>query len=203
MAPWCARRVTTLMCLSRGDSFACCALKTWEFDSGGSRRAGVIKIYTPHKFRYPRVPIFTQIWSPRREIGDPRAERVKCTAGSLQYGLIILVPIKEGRRTLRIHTCQTAKTSSWMDQRSAKNSQNDEPCAFRERTNREGGKMEELEIRECSAPPSNQGSTDGKFSFSEIFDYILNRRYPEGISKVDKNALRRQAKFFRVNDKDL
>ena len=90
-----------------------------------------------------------------------------------------------------------------MDQRLAKNSQGDERCAFRERTNREDSKMEEPEIGECPAPPSNQGSTDGKFSFGEIFDYLLSRRYPEGISKVDKNALRRRAKFFRVNDKDL
>ena len=58
--------------------------------------------------------------------------------------------------------------------------------------------MEEPEIGECPAPPSNQGSTDWKFPFGEIFDGILNRRYPEGISKVDKNALRRRAKFSAV-----
>ena len=58
--------------------------------------------------------------------------------------------------------------------------------------------MEEFE--EVPAPPTNHGAADGKFSFGEIF---IRRRYPEGISKSDKNALRKRTKFFRVNDKDL
>ena len=64
--------------------------------------------------------------------------------------------------------------------------------------------MEEPEITEVLlTPPSNQGSNDGKFAFGEIFDYIRHRRYPEGFLKVQKNALRRRAKFFRVNEEDL
>ena len=64
--------------------------------------------------------------------------------------------------------------------------------------------MEETEIsEEVPAPPKKQGAADGKFSFGEVFNYIIHGRYPEGVSKSDKNALRRRAKFFRVNDKDL
>ena len=46
-------------------------------------------------------------------------------------------------------------------------------------------------------------STDGKFLFSDIYNYLRHSRYPEGLSKADKNALRKRSKFFRVNDKDL
>ena len=53
--------------------------------------------------------------------------------------------------------------------------------------------MEEFE--EVPAPPTNQGAAAGKFSFGEIFDYIIRRRYPEGISKSDKNVLRKRVKF--------
>ena len=63
--------------------------------------------------------------------------------------------------------------------------------------------MEGLQINDKRPAPAPPGTDDGKFSFGEVFDYIQHGRYPEGVSKSDKNTLRRRAKFFRVNDKDL
>ena len=72
-----------------------------------------------------------------------------------------------------------------------------DPKLFAERT------MEGLQINDKRPAPAPPGTDDGKFSFGEVFDYIQHGRYPEGVSKSDKNTLRRRAKFFRVNDKDL
>ena len=51
---------------------------------------------------------------------------------------------------------------------------------------------------EFGEPPTTKQpeASDGKFSFSEIYDYIHQRRYPQGFSKVEKNALRRRSKFL-------
>ena len=49
----------------------------------------------------------------------------------------------------------------------------------------------------------NTAKTDGKFTFSTIHRYIAHSTYPEGLSKADKNALRRRAKFFRVIENDI
>ena len=46
-------------------------------------------------------------------------------------------------------------------------------------------------------------SSDGKFSFDEIFDYIVANKYPEALTKAEKNSLRKRSKFFRVTGKDL
>ena len=44
---------------------------------------------------------------------------------------------------------------------------------------------------------------EGKFSVSEIYDYLAKRSYPEGLSKSEKSVMRRRAKFFRLHEKDL
>ena len=44
---------------------------------------------------------------------------------------------------------------------------------------------------------------DGKFSFSEMYDYLAKGSYPEGLSKSEKSVMRRRAKFFSVHEKDL
>lgn len=46
-------------------------------------------------------------------------------------------------------------------------------------------------------------SAEGKFSFNEIFDYIVATKYPEALTKAEKNSLRKRCKFFRVTGKDL
>ena len=44
---------------------------------------------------------------------------------------------------------------------------------------------------------------DGKFTFGQIYNYLRNGAYPEGLSKSEKSVMRRRAKFFRVNEEDL
>ena len=45
--------------------------------------------------------------------------------------------------------------------------------------------------------------SDGKFSFSEIYNYLCHDKYPEGTSKAEKNSLRRRVKYFRIRDENL
>ena len=47
-------------------------------------------------------------------------------------------------------------------------------------------------------PPKEQDT--GRFSFSAIYNYLLSQQYPEGASKLEKNALRRRAKYFQVRN---
>ena len=51
---------------------------------------------------------------------------------------------------------------------------------------------------EPQSPPKEQDT--GRFSFSAIYNYLLSQQYPEGASKLEKNALRRRAKYFRVRN---
>ena len=85
------------------------------------------------------------------------------------------VAIKEERRMLRTHISQY--------------------CKHWKRTTRVYTAMEEVEFGE---PPTTKQpeASDGKFSFSEIYDYIQQRRYSQGFSKVEKNALRRRSKLL-------
>ena len=45
-----------------------------------------------------------------------------------------------------------------------------------------------------------RSKTLGRSLFSAIYNYFLSQQYPEGASKLEKNALRRQAKYFRVRN---
>ena len=44
---------------------------------------------------------------------------------------------------------------------------------------------------------------EGRFSYSEIHDYLASHKYPLGFSKSDKLALRKRSKFFQVKDGHL
>ena len=44
---------------------------------------------------------------------------------------------------------------------------------------------------------------EGRFSYSEIHDYLASHKYPLGFSKADKLALRKRSKFFQVKDGHL
>ena len=44
---------------------------------------------------------------------------------------------------------------------------------------------------------------DGRFSFTEIYHYIKEGKYPNSFSKPDKQALRKRAKFFIIKDTQL
>lgn len=44
---------------------------------------------------------------------------------------------------------------------------------------------------------------EGRFTYSEINDYLLSQKYPVGFTKADKLALRKRAKFFKINDGQL
>ena len=41
---------------------------------------------------------------------------------------------------------------------------------------------------------------DGRFSYREIFTYLLDSKYPSGFGKADK---RKRAKFFEAKGSDL
>ena len=43
----------------------------------------------------------------------------------------------------------------------------------------------------------------GRFSFSVIFDYLKDVKYPEGFTKNDKRALRKRAAFFCIKEANL
>ena len=46
-------------------------------------------------------------------------------------------------------------------------------------------------------------SQEGRFSFSEIQNYLSAQKYPLGFSKADKLALRKRVKFFKVDNGHL
>lgn len=51
---------------------------------------------------------------------------------------------------------------------------------------------------------AEHGSTsDGRFSFSEIFDYVNSGKYPDNYDKNDKRALRKRASNFSTKDGSL
>ena len=50
---------------------------------------------------------------------------------------------------------------------------------------------------------SDEEKKDGRFSFEEIHQYLLQGVYPSTFSKSDKQALRKRAKFFAVKGADL
>lgn len=49
----------------------------------------------------------------------------------------------------------------------------------------------------------NAQEQEGRFSYSEIHDYLALQKYPLGFSKADKLALRKRSKFFQVKDGHL
>ena len=63
--------------------------------------------------------------------------------------------------------------------------------------------MEDREISEEPQSPSKADDIDGRFSFSAIFKYLRYQQYPDKASKVEKNSLRRQSKYFRTQNEDL
>ena len=44
---------------------------------------------------------------------------------------------------------------------------------------------------------------DGRFSFTEIYHYIKEGKYPNGFSKPDKQALQKRANLFIIKDMQL
>ena len=60
--------------------------------------------------------------------------------------------------------------------------------------------MADRDTGEESAKPTD---TEGRFSFSTIYEYLRSHKYPRGASKLEKISLRRRAKYFRVHDEDL
>ena len=50
----------------------------------------------------------------------------------------------------------------------------------------------------------DQQSTEfGRFSYSEIYNYIADQTYPDSFSKADKSSLRKRSKFFCINNAEL
>ena len=47
------------------------------------------------------------------------------------------------------------------------------------------------------------GASDGRFAFSQIFEYLKSGSYPESFDKNDKRGLRKRAAFFVVKDTKL
>ena len=46
-------------------------------------------------------------------------------------------------------------------------------------------------------------ASDGRFTFTQIFEYVRHGKYPEGYSKSDKQALRKRSKYFVVKESEL
>ncbi len=46
-------------------------------------------------------------------------------------------------------------------------------------------------------------TAEGRFSFSEIFDYLKSGKYPDGFNKNDKRALRKRTEFFDLKETKL
>ena len=44
---------------------------------------------------------------------------------------------------------------------------------------------------------------EGRFSYSEIYEYVAMRSYPEGFTKEDKLAIRKRSKYFAVKKENL
>ena len=62
-----------------------------------------------------------------------------------------------------------------------------------------------LQNSNCKQDSERNGwcASDGRFSFSQIFDYLRSGSYPDGFEKNDKRALRKRASFFVVKDTKL
>ena len=45
--------------------------------------------------------------------------------------------------------------------------------------------------------------SEGRFTFSQIYDYLRNGEYTVGCEKADKRSLRRRAEFFFVRGDKL
>ena len=57
--------------------------------------------------------------------------------------------------------------------------------------------MEDQEVGQ-DLPVSAIKHGDGKFSFTKVFNYLQYNRYPDGVSKADKNSLRKRAAYFTI-----
>ena len=62
--------------------------------------------------------------------------------------------------------------------------------------------MEDQEVGQ-DLPVSAVKHGDGKFSFTDVFNYLQYKSYPGGMSKADKNSLRRRAAYFTVREENL
>ena len=49
----------------------------------------------------------------------------------------------------------------------------------------------------------SHSAREGRFLYSEIYDYINSGKYPTGFEKADKLALRKRAKYFDVRGTKL
>ena len=62
---------------------------------------------------------------------------------------------------------------------------------------------EDDHVEEERARKYDTKEQEGRFSYSEINDYLLSQKYPAGFTKADKLALRKRAKFFKIKDGQL
>ena len=53
---------------------------------------------------------------------------------------------------------------------------------------------------ECAEP---EEINSGRFSFTDIYQYLRNGSYPDSFSKADKSSLRRRCTFFCYKGADL
>lgn len=54
------------------------------------------------------------------------------------------------------------------------------------------------------APSSAEAkNVEGRFKYSDIHRYLECKTFPEGFTKLDKNALRKRSKFFVAQGPDL
>ena len=66
------------------------------------------------------------------------------------------------------------------------------------------GDLSASESAEETSSSKSEEQQDGRFSFAEIYTYyIKDGRYPSSFFKVDKQALRKRAKFFMVKGTQL
>ena len=59
------------------------------------------------------------------------------------------------------------------------------------------------ELKQYPEMDSRASASDGKFSFSQIFDYLKTGSYPDNFDKSDKRGLRKRAAFFVIKDTKL
>ena len=50
---------------------------------------------------------------------------------------------------------------------------------------------------------SKMETSEGRFKYAEIFNYLKCGEYPEGFDKADKRALRKRAAFICVKENKL
>ena len=53
---------------------------------------------------------------------------------------------------------------------------------------------------EIEEPKSNEPISDGKYTFSELYDYLSRREYPPDASKQYKLGIRKRSKYFITDE---